>query len=127
MILSSIIMLVFGILQIILFFKIWKMTNNVQEISDILKFSIAPDVSTQTTVARKDSLSENDEDLIGKFFSEARQLQLSLLSDNEETAEEKFNLAIGTIVERYQKESDKKRLNIDFEAVAKDAWKELNN
>ena len=33
----SIVMLIFGILQIILFFKIWGMTNNVAELNRIIK------------------------------------------------------------------------------------------
>lgn len=123
----AILVLIVSILSIILFFKVWKMTNNVQEILDLLKFRIAPDVSTKKTIVNKDTKSENDEDLIGKFYEEARQLQLSLLSSNKESAEEDFNLTIEPIIERYQKESDKKRLNIDFKAVSKNLWNELNN
>jgi len=33
----SLVIIVFGILQIILFFKIWGMTNNIAEITDIIK------------------------------------------------------------------------------------------
>ncbi|MDE5707439.1 MAG: hypothetical protein K2H69_04660, partial [Alistipes sp.] len=32
----GLVMLIFGILQIILFFKVWKMTNNVEKIAQIM-------------------------------------------------------------------------------------------
>ena len=38
-ILLSIILLVFGILQVILFFKIWGMTNDVEKIREIIQWS----------------------------------------------------------------------------------------
>ena len=40
MFLVSIIIIVFGILQIILFFKIWGMTNDVREIKNMLELNI---------------------------------------------------------------------------------------
>lgn len=46
----SIIMLVFGVLQIILFFKIWGMTNDVRELRDfIISRSITSNDSTLPT------------------------------------------------------------------------------
>lgn len=37
---ASLLFIVFGILQIILFFKIWGMTNNVNEIKEIMKLKL---------------------------------------------------------------------------------------
>lgn len=39
----SIVIIVFGILQIILFFKIWGMTNNIKEIKNLIKFEVRKD------------------------------------------------------------------------------------
>lgn len=37
---TSIIVIVFGVLQIILFFKVWGMTNDVRKIKNILELNI---------------------------------------------------------------------------------------
>lgn len=48
-------MLIFGILQIILFFKIWKMTNNVEKIAQIMS-------STNKTIDNKNNNTQaNDQ------------------------------------------------------------------
>lgn len=36
-IILSLVLIIFGILQIVLFFKVWGMTNNIAEITDIVK------------------------------------------------------------------------------------------
>lgn len=36
----SIVIIIFGLLQIILFFKIWKMTNDVNEIKNIIEWKM---------------------------------------------------------------------------------------
>ncbi len=87
----GILIIIGSVLSIILFFKIWKMTNNVQEILDLLEYRIAPDVNALSNIKTKESQSKesgnligqsytDDDDLIGQFYGEARQLQLSLLS-----------------------------------------------
>ena len=39
----SIVIIVFGILQIVLFFKIWKMTNDINEIKNLIELKIRQD------------------------------------------------------------------------------------
>lgn len=41
--LVSIVIIVFGILQIILFFKIWGMTNDIKEIKNLIEFEVRKD------------------------------------------------------------------------------------
>lgn len=45
----SIIIIVFGILQIILFFKIWGMTNNVSEIKNMMELKIRNEFQNRKT------------------------------------------------------------------------------
>lgn len=44
----SIIIIVFGILQIMLFFKLWGMTNDISEIKDIIKLFLKNDIQNRT-------------------------------------------------------------------------------
>lgn len=39
----SIVIIVFGILQIILFFKVWGMTNDIKEIKNLIEFEVRRD------------------------------------------------------------------------------------
>lgn len=43
----SIVAIIFGILQIILFFKLWGMTNNISKITNILESKLTNDLSHQ--------------------------------------------------------------------------------
>lgn len=44
----SIIIIVFAILQIMLFFKLWGMTNDISEIKDIIKLFLKNDIQNRT-------------------------------------------------------------------------------
>lgn len=46
----SIIIIVFGILQIILFFKIWGMTNNVSEIKNMMELFLRKDFNSKESI-----------------------------------------------------------------------------
>ena len=47
----SIVIAVFGILQIILFFKIWGMTNDVAELNRIIKEHLSKQVNSNTFIS----------------------------------------------------------------------------
>lgn len=68
----SIIIIIFGILQIILFFKLWGMTNNISEIKELIKnYSIREKVNP--VLERPDAKSVGDikiEDLVVELKSE---------------------------------------------------------
>lgn len=49
----SIIIIVFGILQIILFFKIWVMTNNVGEMKNMMELFIRKNVQPQESIDKE--------------------------------------------------------------------------
>ncbi len=51
----SVILIVFGILQIVLFFKVWKMTNDVNEIKEIAK----EENNISWDAAKMETLAEN--------------------------------------------------------------------
>lgn len=61
----SFVVLVFGILQIILFFKVWEMTNNVEKITQILtsanKTTDTKNDNTRSMDHDKTSCQQNDE------------------------------------------------------------------
>lgn len=46
--LVSIIIIVFGILQIMLFFKLWGMTNDISEIKDVMKLFLKNNIQNKT-------------------------------------------------------------------------------
>lgn len=71
--------IVFGILQIILFFKIWGMTNNVNEIKNIIRWYIKEQDAKQPIVE-----SESDirvEDLVVELKNE-RQLKVVAITND---------------------------------------------
>ena len=75
----SIVVIIFGILQIILFFKLWGMTNNISEIKEILKSHSVKEKQIQTSSeANKKNDIDRDieiEDLVVELKSE-RQLKV---------------------------------------------------
>ena len=61
-VLLSIVLLVFGILQVILFFKIWGMTNNVCKIRELMENSFQNNTnnSSKEVVEKCDNIEVND-------------------------------------------------------------------
>lgn len=77
----SIIIIVFGILQIILFFKLWGMTNNISEIKELIKkYSIEEKVGQK----KQKSTTEMDiqiEDLVMELKSKQRLKVVDITED----------------------------------------------
>lgn len=69
MFLVSIIIIVFGILQIILFFKIWEMTNDVKKI----RKAISPNKSEDSININETSVPPSDIEIIDNFGSITKQ------------------------------------------------------
>lgn len=69
MFLVSIIIIVFGILQIILFFKIWGMTNDVKKI----RKAISPNKSEDSININETSVPPSDIEIIDNFGSITKQ------------------------------------------------------
>lgn len=63
---TSIIIIVFGVLQIILFFKLWKMTNDVTHIKEI----ITPKSDSEVDNAKIELLLDNKEKAVSMFKRE---------------------------------------------------------
>lgn len=65
----SIVIIVFGILQIILFFKLWGMTNDVKKI----RKAISPNKSEDSININETSVTHSDIEIIDNFGSIAKQ------------------------------------------------------
>lgn len=65
----SIVIIVFGILQIILFFKLWEMTNDVKEI----RKAISPNKSEDSININETSVPPSDIEIIDNFGSITKQ------------------------------------------------------
>lgn len=72
---TSIILLVFAVLQIILFFKIWGMTNDVRTIKDSL---LTREVSTHQTTPKNTSLLNVGDLVVNK---EGKQMRIKEIQD----------------------------------------------
>lgn len=72
----SVIIIVFGILQIILFFKLWGMTNNVKKIADKLNSRISWNDQIQIELLKGDK-DKAQELLKEKFFIEVLELYVN--------------------------------------------------
>lgn len=81
----SIVIIIFGILQIILFFKLWGMTNNISEIKEILKSHAAKEKQNQTpSQANAKSNADRDieiEDLVVELKSERQLTVVDITED----------------------------------------------
>ena len=80
----SIIIIVFGILQIILFFKLWGMTNNINEIKNMMELKIRQDNHEKKQTNIKHENIDNDikvEDLVVELKNE-RQLKVTDITDD---------------------------------------------
>ncbi len=64
---TAIIVIIWSILSIILFFKIWKMTNNVKEILAIMQQSINTDNCNRSNLNAKDTDKETTNESSTKF------------------------------------------------------------
>lgn len=65
----SIVIIVFGILQIILFFKLWGMTNDVKKI----RKAISPNKSEDSININETSVTHSDIEIIDNFGSITKQ------------------------------------------------------
>jgi hypothetical protein len=65
----SIVIIVFGILQIILFFKLWEMTNDVKKI----RKAISPNKSEDSININETSVPPSDIEIIDNFGSITKQ------------------------------------------------------
>ena len=74
----SIVIIVFGVLQIILFFKLWGMTNNVAEIKRILNNKKEQDMEIGKTVIA-DGIKEGD--LVVELKTE-RQMRIASITND---------------------------------------------
>lgn len=72
---TSIILLVFAVLQIILFFKIWGMTNDVRTIKDSL---LTREISTHQTTPKNSSLLNVGDLVVNK---EGKQMRIKEIQD----------------------------------------------
>ena len=82
----SIIFSVFGILQIILFFKVWGMTNNVSEMKNMMELFLRKDFQAKDGKISQNTKFESDikiEDLVVELKNE-RQLKVVDITDNGE-------------------------------------------
>lgn len=77
----SIIIIVFGILQIILFFKIWGMTNNISEIKIMVKDYIKKSNSKPICDKNKSRSDIKIDDLVVELKNE-RQLKVANITDD---------------------------------------------
>ncbi len=77
--LLSIVMLVFGILQVILFFKIWGMTNDVNEIKLVFKDYVKSKNANQSELASKSEIKVGD--LVVELKNE-RQLKVKNITES---------------------------------------------
>ena len=69
----SIIIIVFGILQIILFFKVWGMTNNVSEMKNMMELFLRKDFQAKDGKISQNTKFESDikiEDLVVELKNE---------------------------------------------------------
>lgn len=101
---TGIVMIAFGILQIILFFKIWCMTNDVKELKNEL-ISI-PDKWTFNKAILKRDKSKIEELLFNALFNRIKKAfdeSNSNLDSNETTFEEHLTIIKEEYKERYRK------------------------
>lgn len=76
----SIVIIVFGVLQIILFFKLWGMTNNVAELTQIAKGMISnKQVNKQTNKLIDSDIKQ--EDLVVELKTE-RQMRIASITND---------------------------------------------
>lgn len=118
------ILLFFAILNVVLFFKVWHMTDNVQRIYEILQYRIAPDSSAVASKAT--GTATPDDIMVNDFFKDAKELRHTLLSANDDgQAERIFNEQISYIAGKYQSLAESRRLNVDFTILTKGLWERL--
>lgn len=82
----SIIIIVFGILQIILFFKVWGMTNNVSEMKNMMELFLRKEFQEKHLTTNQNNKLESDikvEDLVVELKNE-RQLKVVSITDSGE-------------------------------------------
>lgn len=116
-----IVIFVFGILEIILFFKIWSMTNDVRKIYNVLKYRIAP--SSSAVASKATGRPTENQILVNDFYNEARELRDTLLSANDDgQAENIFYEQMSYIADKYQSISDEKEFGLNFKSFCNGLW-----
>lgn len=80
----SIVIIVFGVLQIILFFKLWGMTNNVSEMKNMIELIMRQNLQKKNQLKPEMGNDNNDikiEDLVVELKNE-RQLKVVNITDD---------------------------------------------
>lgn len=81
----SVVMIVFGILQIILFFKLWGMTNDIGEIKRMIDLKIKQEYQERRLSSKQNDKLDSDvriEDLVVELKNE-RQLKVVSITDED--------------------------------------------
>lgn len=122
--------LVYGILSLILFFKVWGMTNDVRELKETLLFEIqkkGKDLNpcNNSIQNAKDELADvekqSEEELSPKevlehqFVLAVKKYKVQCATNS--VSEEKYNVGVQSIVKAYQKKAKEEQLNIDFASL----------
>lgn len=122
--------LVYGILSLILFFKVWGMANDVRELKDTLLFEIQKkgknsNPCNNSIQNAKDELADvekqSEEELSPKevlehqFVLAVKKYKVQCATNS--VSEEKYNVGVQSIVKAYPKKAKKEQLNIDFASL----------
>lgn len=81
--LLAIIIIVFGVLQIILFFKIWGMTNNVSKMKCMMEMKIKQENLDKDTINRKTGSDIAVGDLVVELKNERQLKVIAITADGE--------------------------------------------
>lgn len=121
---------VLGILNLILFFKIWGMTNDVRELKDVLleeiqKNSNKPVSNANQIQNAKNELAETERQinqndnpkdaLIWQFNVSVKKYKLQCATNS--ISDDKYRAGVQSIIKAYQKRASEEQLNIDFNSL----------
>lgn len=104
------VMIAFGILQIILFFKLWGMTNDVRQMKDEF-------IGNSDEWTFKKAVLNEDKDMISKMlfnemFFEIRELYNDSIPDTEGDKKKIFEAKIASLKDRYKKKYLKYKIDL---------------
>lgn len=121
---------VLGILNLILFFKIWGMTNDVRELKDVLLEEIQKNSNKPVSNAnqiqnaknelveteRQINQNDNPKDaLIWQFNVSVKKYKLQCATNS--ISDDKYRAGVQSIIKAYQKRASEEQLNIDFNSL----------
>lgn len=104
---------IFGILQLVLFFKVWKMTNDLSEIKELYKFGSTRKEHIMKTVLMNDKQAIQ-ELVCDSFVNEVIRINYTAMS------EKKFEQSIQEIIAKHERLLHKYDIEVpDFSIYAK--------